>query len=228
MLGMLIFSTMIGFWTLFLGIIGLPLLLWGRVLPSWFPIFWATGVLFCFRLTGRGLRYKGVENIPQGACVIASQHQSALETIAFSSLLHCPAYVLKKELYYLPIFGWYLAKAGMIAIDRSAKVKALHSVMAQAEGVLAKGRKMVIFPEGTRVPPGESRPYNKSVYKLYQLGYPVVPVALNSGFIWRKGAWSLGHGAVTFSFLQAMPLGLSQSDFMERLRVAIESEASKL
>lgn len=228
MLGMLIFSVSLSFWTLFMGIIGLPLLLFGRKIPLWFPVAWARGVLFCWRLSGRGYGYKGLQNIPEGSAVIASQHQSALETIAFSSLLHCPAYVLKKELYYLPIFGWYLAKAGMIAIDRSAKVKALHSVMAQAEGVLAKGRKMVIFPEGTRVRPGESRPYNKSVYKLYQLGYPVVPTALNSGFIWRKGAWSLGRGTVTFSFLQAMPLGLSQSDFMERLRVAIESEASKL
>ncbi len=228
MLGMLIFSVSLSFWTLFMGIIGLPLLLCGRKIPLWFPVAWARGVLFCWRLSGRGYGYKGLQNIPEGSAVIASQHQSALETIAYSALLKCPAYVLKKELYYIPIFGWYLAKAGMIAIDRSARVQALNSVMAQAEGVLASGRKMVIFPEGTRVPVGESKPYNKSVYKLYQLGYPVIPVTLNTGLLWRKKAWSLGRGKAVFSFLPAMPKGLSQADFMEGLRGAIESEAAKL
>ncbi len=227
MFGMFIFSTSIGFWTLLAGIIGLPLLLCRKIPPK-FAILWARGVLFCWKLAGRKYRYVGLENIPKGSAIIASQHQSALETIAYADLLQCPAYVLKKELYHIPIFGWYLAKAGMIAIDRSAKVQALNSVMKQAQTVLAEGRKIVIFPEGTRVPFGESKPYNKSVYKLYELGYPVIPVALNTGLLWRKKAWSLGQGEAVFSCLPAMPEGLSQADFMESLRAAIQSEAANL
>lgn len=228
MLAMLIFSVSIGFWTLLVGVIGLPLLLSGKTIPAWFAIIWARGSMLCFRLAGRAYTYKGLENLPKGACIIASQHQSALETIAYTDILSCPAYVLKKELYYIPVYGWYLARTGMVAIDRSAKVQALNSVMAQAETILASNRKMVIFPEGTRVPIGESRPYNKSIYKLYQLGYPVIPVALNSGKIWSKNSIRLGKGKAVFSFLKPLPVGLSQADFMEQLQDAIKAEASNL
>lgn len=218
--------------TFILGLLGLPLLLWsvirGRDLPSWLPAFWVRVCLFGLKLCGVNIAYRGLHNIPEGAVIIASKHESALETLVYYLLLSRPAYVLKRELYYLPIFGWYLAVSGMLAINRKKPFRALLSVLTKADQILQQERKLVIFPEGTRTPKGQSRPYNKGVYELYRRGYVVIPASLNSGKFWRKGRLRIDSGTAIFSFLPAIESGLATNEFMRRLRQAIEQEATKL
>jgi 1-acyl-sn-glycerol-3-phosphate acyltransferase len=144
-------------------------------------------------------------------------------------LFHDPAIVLKKELLRIPIWGWYLQRSGMIPIDRGGAAKALAGMMAAAHKAVAENRKIVIFPQGTRTAPGEQRPYKSGVAALYQeLNLPVVPMALNSGLLWPKNSFMKKPGVITIEFLPPIAPGLARSEFMTRLKDALESAADQL
>jgi 1-acyl-sn-glycerol-3-phosphate acyltransferase len=146
-----------------------------------------------------------------------------------SCYLNYPAFVLKRELLSIPLFGWYLRKVGMIAVDRAAGASALRNMARQASEAFAEGRSILIFPEGTRVPPGESRPYHPGVAALYtQLKVPVVPVALNSGLFWGRRSFVKRPGTVTVQFLPPIPPGLDRKAFMRELESRIEAAAMVL
>jgi 1-acyl-sn-glycerol-3-phosphate acyltransferase len=171
----------------------------------------------------------GREHVPKGACIIASKHQSAWETFKLHLLFGDPAIVLKKELLLIPIWGWYVRRAGMVAIDRARGVEALPRMMKSAQKVIGEGRKIVIFPQGTRVAPGEDRPYKNGVAALYQeLNVPVVPMALNSGLLWGKNSFIKKHGVITIEFLPPIPPGLPRMEMMTRLRNDLEAATNRL
>lgn len=175
-----------------------------------------------------GIRYevKGWENVPEGACIIAAKHQSAYETCLLHILFKNPAIVLKKELTRIPIWGWYAQASGLIPVDRKGGAKSLKIMKKACDDAVSAGRKIVIFPQGTRVPPGVKKPYKVGVVALYQdLQLPIVPVALNSGLFWPKGEWIKKPGTVTVQFLTPIPPGLTRSQMMKRLE-AITEEAS--
>ena len=168
-----------------------------------------------------GITYQviGREHVPAGACIIAAKHQSAWETFKLHLLFGDPAIVLKKELLMIPIWGWYVKRAGMVAIDRARGVEALPRMMRSAQKVVEQGRKIVIFPQGTRIAPGESRPYKNGVATLYQaLNVPVVPMALNSGLLWGKNSFIKKPGMITIEFLPPIPPGLPRTEMMARLK----------
>ena len=145
-------------WTAILGTIGLPFLLTPRAVTMRFGRFWAASVLVLLRLiVGLDHEVRGLDRLPRGGCIIAMKHQSAWDALILPVVLGDPAVVVKRELLLLPFYGWYAARAGSIAIDRKAGAGALRRMLARARPVAAAGRPIVIFPEGTRVAPGERR-----------------------------------------------------------------------
>jgi 1-acyl-sn-glycerol-3-phosphate acyltransferase len=180
-------------------------------------------------LGGISYRVIGRENIPRGACIIASKHQSEWETFKLHLLVNDPAIVLKRELLRIPIIGWYMSRSGSIPIDRSGRTKTISAMTDAARKAAAEGRPIVIFPEGTRAAPGESRPYKSGVAALYQdLNIPVVPMALNSGLLWPKNAFVKKPGIITVEFLPPIPAGLPREEMMRRLRNELEPAALRL
>ncbi len=178
-----------------------------------------------------GLRHRivGLENLPAGPAIIAPKHQSAWDTLIFALPLRLPAYVLKRELMRIPLFGLYLRCAGMIPVDRSGGSGALKRMVAEARAAAGADRHLLIYPEGTRTAPGERRPYHPGVAALYgQLDLPVVPVALNSGLFWRRRAFTKRPGLITVEFLPPIPPGLARRAFMAELERRIETASDRL
>ncbi len=225
----LLFNLLFFGWTGILCIVGLPLL----VLPrSWLvrlARFWVRGIVLLLRATvGVSHELRGVEH-RQSRAIYAFKHQSAWETLVLVLLVEDPAIVLKRELTYLPFFGWYLVKTGQIAVDRGGGAKALRGLLRQAKRAVAAGRPIVIFPEGTRMAPGKHRPYQPGVAALYgKLGLPVIPVALNSGLCWRRRGFLKRPGRIIVEFLPAIPPGLAREVFLAELERRTESACARL
>ena len=157
------------------------------------------------------------------------KHQSAWETFATPVLFDDAASVIKRELAWVPFYGWYTMKAGSIAIDRGAGARALRRMLAAAARAKAQGRSIAIFPEGTRGAVGETRPYLPGVAALYQyLDLPLVPVALNSGLFWKRRGFLRRPGTVLIEILPAIPPGLERHAMMEKLRTEIETATARL
>ncbi len=159
---------------------------------------WAHSAVWLLKVVC-GLRHEvvGLENLPKQPAVIFSKHQSAWETIAYQTIFPPQAWVLKRSLLYIPFFGWGLAATGPIKIDRSTARKALDQVIKQGGQVLDEGRWVVIFPEGTRIPPGEHGTYHASAALLaIRAGVPLVPVAHNAGDFWRRRSLTKRPGTI--------------------------------
>lgn len=217
-------------WTIPMVLLFLPFLVLPRL---WFlPCvrLWSRGVMALLRVTvGISYRVEGAENMPPPPFIVASKHQSAFETFAFPLVVRDPAFVLKRELIWLPFFGWYLAKTGVIAIDRSAGAKALKTMVKGAMVARDQGRAIIIYPEGTRMAPGSAPQYHSGIAMLYgALDLPVVPVALNSGMFWGKRAFTKQPGEVVFKILPPIAPGLNRKAFMARLESDIETATAKL
>jgi 1-acyl-sn-glycerol-3-phosphate acyltransferase len=191
---------------------------------------WGRSSIFWLRiLAGIGMEVRGQENIPQGACLIAGKHQSFWETFAILPLLDDPAMVLKKELTYIPFFGWFIHKFRMIPVERSAGTQALKMMIARAEEEVAAGRQIVIMPEGTRRSPDDPPDYKPGAAALYgRLDVPCVPFALNSGLFWPRRQFLKRPGTIVISFLPPIPSGLPRKVFQGRLEDAIETETRSL
>jgi 1-acyl-sn-glycerol-3-phosphate acyltransferase len=180
-------------------------------------------------ICGIGVEWRGREKLPQGACIVACKHQSVWETFALFMVLPDPTYVLKRELMQLPLFGWLATKARMIPIDRGSHAKALTGMLAAARREAARGRQIVIFPEGTRRPPGAKPHYLPGAAFLYaDLGLPCVPIALNSGLFWPRHSWLRRPGTVVAEVLDPIPAGLDKREFLTRLQRAIEQATARL
>jgi 1-acyl-sn-glycerol-3-phosphate acyltransferase len=209
-------------WTALLGVVGLPALVGERATRrlGW---LWACGVLWLLRvLVGLDHELRGQR--PAGPALYAVKHQSAWETIALHVLIPDCAFVLKRELLWIPVFGQYLHRTRMIAVDRKGGTRALRRLTDEAAARIAEGRSVVIFPEGTRTAPGETRPYHPGVAALYErLGVPVIPVALDSGRFWGRRSFVKRPGRIVVSFLDPIPPGLPRRDLMARLQAAIEA-----
>ena len=179
-----------------------------------------------------GIRYevKGAENIPDGACVVMSKHQSAWETMALQQVFLGSVFVLKKELHWLPFFGWALALNPMIAIKRSAQREALKQVAQIGGARLRDGYRVVIYPEGTRVAPGVRGEYKRGgAFLAKQAGFPVVPVAHNAGELWPRNAFIKRPGTVTVSIGPVIEVaGMGTEEITRRAENWIEGEMQRL
>ncbi len=178
---------------------------------------------------GTKVEWRGTEKIPNTACIVACKHQSAWETFALYAVLDDPVYILTRELMWIPLFGWYMWKAGLIPIDRSAGMAALSRMTARAQKALAAGRQLVIFPEGTRRSPGAEPSYKPGVVYLYgKAGVPCVPFALNSGLYWPRRSPLRLPGTVVVQVLDPIAPGLDRQTFAARLEGAIEDATAGL
>jgi 1-acyl-sn-glycerol-3-phosphate acyltransferase len=195
-----------------------------------FALIWLRSVA-CIERAVLGLDYRviGGENLPvQGAFVVAAKHQSAYETMKLHLILNDPAIVMKKELLRFPIWGAYTRKTGMIPIDRKAGHRALADLVAASRGAVAEARPIVIFPQGTRIAPGERRSYKSGVIALYRdLAIPIVPLALDSGLFWPRKGMKRG-GVVTFAFLPPIAPGLEPAEALAVLEQRLEAETDRL
>jgi 1-acyl-sn-glycerol-3-phosphate acyltransferase len=207
----------------------------GLLLPQGFAVacteIWVKGTLWLLRaVAGIDLEVRGRARLPGQPVIFAAKHQSIWDTLVFIVLLRHPAMVMKKELLWIPIYGWLSRRLGMIAVNRSAGSEAMRSLIRGARAAVAAGRSPVIFPQGTRVhPDGAKRPYQPGIAALYrQLGLPVVPVAVNSGLFWPRGSYHLRPGTIVLEFLQPIEVGLDREAFMQRLEERIETATDRL
>jgi 1-acyl-sn-glycerol-3-phosphate acyltransferase len=191
---------------------------------------WARTSLWWLKvIAGTAIEVRGRQHIPKGAALVAGKHQSFWETFAILPLLDDPCMVLKKELTFIPVFGWFIFKFRMIAVERSAGSTALRQLMKRAGEEIAAGRQVVIMPEGTRRAPDDPPDYKPGAAALYAtLGVPCVPFALNSGLFWPRRRFLRWPGTIVLEFLPALPPGLPRKEFQGRLEVAIETATARL
>lgn len=225
----------VAFWldTAVLGVLGLPFLLTPRRTAMRFGRFWAQTVLALLKLiVGLDGEVRGAGNIPAGACLIAMKHQSMWDTLILPPLLGDPAVVIKRELKWVPIYGWYANRAGSIFIDRKGGAAALRTMLGTAKQAIATKRPVVIFPQGTRTSPGQLTtevPYQPGVAALYrELGVPLVPAAVNSGLYWGRRAFLKRPGRIVLEFLEPIPPGLPRREVMTQLEDRIEAATARL
>ena len=226
----LIFTVLTFLWTVAFCIAGVPTFFLPRRRLHRMSAVWVRGVFWLLR-TVVGLRYelRGVATLPAPPYILAVKHQSAFDALVFHTFLDEPIFVLKNELLRVPVLGWYLAKAGMIGIDRSAGAGAMKKMLREARDVLRSGRQIIVFPEGTRAPPGEQRPYHAGIAALYlHFEVPVIPVALNSGVFWGRRAFVKKPGLITVAFLPRIPPGLDRAGFMHALETQLEGSSNRL
>ncbi|GGE99585.1 1-acyl-sn-glycerol-3-phosphate acyltransferase [Stappia taiwanensis] len=192
--------------------------------------FWARTCLALLRwIVGLKVEVRGLENIPEGGYIVAAKHQSAWETFALLPLFASPTYVLKRELRYIPLFGWYTAKYRQIPVDRGKRSVALARMTEKAGEAVAEGRQILIFPEGTRRPAGAEPRYKHGVAHLYRsLECPVLPIALNSGVYWPRRGWTLYPGTVLVEILPPIQPGLELHACYEHLVSAVEGASDEL
>lgn len=193
-------------------------------------MWWVATIMFLLRvIVGTRAEIRGIENIPDGPLLLASKHQSAWETLALLPLFSDPAFILKRELMSIPVFGWFAARARMIPVDRKGGSSAMKAMTRRAQADMAEGRQILIFPEGTRRPPGAPPDYKFGVAHLYSsLGVPCLPIALNSGLYWPRRSILKRPGTILVDILPALPPGLPRRQFMERLQADIEGASDRL
>jgi 1-acyl-sn-glycerol-3-phosphate acyltransferase len=202
---------------------------------SW---FWArawSGLTFTMLrlICGIRLEVEGREHFPQEACVVMAKHQSAAETIAMPILVPADVWILKRNLLYIPFFGWALAVMGTIAIRRGNPREAIKQVIQQGEGFLKQGRWVVIFPEGTRTAPGAKGNYQPGgIVLAHKAEAGILPMAHNAGVCWPKLSFIKKPGVIRVRFLPYIPAeevaNSKRSDLLKRLEMDIEAATAEL
>jgi 1-acyl-sn-glycerol-3-phosphate acyltransferase len=216
--------------TALIGVVGLPVLLGPRHWSMRLGGFWANSVLWLLdSIAGLRGEVRGTGHLPTGGCLIAMKHQSAWDTLMLQSLFRDPAVVVKRELLWVPFYGWYARRAGSIPVDRGGGAAALRSMVAAARRAAAEGRPIVIFPQGTRTAPGHPVPYQPGVAALYQaLNLPLVPAAVNSGLYWGRRSFLKRPGRIVLEFLPPIAPGLPRRELMPELERRIETATTAL
>jgi 1-acyl-sn-glycerol-3-phosphate acyltransferase len=191
---------------------------------------WGRSNVWLLRIIcGIKVEWRGLEKIPAGPLLVASKHQSAWETFALLSLFTDPTFIQKRELMWIPIFGWLTWKGGMIPVDRGAGSQALADMTEHARRAVAENRQIIIFPEGTRRPPGAEPKYKFGVVHLYaETGVPCLPIALNSGLFWPRRSMRRYPGTIRVEVLDPILPGLAKDEFFTRLQTEVETATARL
>lgn len=192
--------------------------------------YWARSSLWLLKVVcGTDVEFRGRERIPSAPYIVAAKHQSVWETFALTLLFDDFAYILKRELTFIPFFGWYIWKADQIAIDRKNGSSALAQAAERAKRIFAERRVLFIFPEGTRRPAGAPPKYKFGVAHLYDVcAVPCVPVALNSGLFWARRSWLRRPGVVVVEVLEPIAPGFDKNEFFTELQTRMEAASDRL
>lgn len=216
--------------TLILMILFSPVMLLPRRWGWWVVPLWSKALLLLMRVVaGIRIEVRGRENLPEGGFIAALKHQSAWETVTLIPLFSSPTFILKRELRWIPIFGWYTAKFRQIPINRGKRSEALAAMMEAARAAIAEKRQILIFPEGTRRPAGAEPRYKYGIAHLYRdLDCPAVPIAHNAGLYWPRSSWNVYPGTVIVEILPPIPAGQAADVFHARLTAVIEAASDRL
>jgi 1-acyl-sn-glycerol-3-phosphate acyltransferase len=211
-------------------VVGSPLLLGPR---SWAMAGLRTharAALWALRLiVGTRIEVRGGEHLPSGPFLVASKHQSTWDTFALIPIFRDPALVMKAELGWIPLYGWFSVKFGHILVRRGRAAAALKGLIRDARNRAGDGREILIFPEGTRRAPGAEPDYKPGVVALYEgLALPCVPVALNSGLFWPRRRLMRYPGTIVVEILPPLPPGLPRARFKQELQDRIETASQRL
>lgn len=180
-------------------------------------------------ITGSNYEFRGLENLPKEGCILASKHQSAWETMGLGVVAYKGVYIMKRELKYIPIFGWVTFKTGMIPVRRSDGSKAVNPMVEAAGKAIAEGRQIIIFMEGTRVQAGTMRNYKAGVARMAEaLQCPIVPVALNTGLFWPRNSFWRYSGHAVIEFLPPIMPNGSVTDILKKLEAVVEEASNEL
>ncbi len=211
---------------------GLIVLVLPRQAMTWLARAWSRYYIsLCRIIGGIHVEFRGLNHIPKGPLLVAAKHQSIWETFALLSLFDDPCFILKQELAFIPVFGWFIGKMRNVAIDRKAGSRALLKLVRAAHQEIRAdgGRQILLFPEGTRRAPGAPPAYRFGIAQLYTgLDVPCLPVALNSGVFWPRRSLKLRQGTIVVDILSPIAPGLERQDFFTRLQEQIEEASDRL
>jgi len=226
----LAFRILFFLWNFALAFGGLWMLALPRAVMLRFVRFYLGGIAVLMKyVAGTNFRVIGAEHLPATPCIIAAKHLAPWETMILPLLGRSPAIVLKEELMRIPLWGWYAAKYGNVPVDRTAGARAMVKMLGCSKTVIAAGRDLLIFPQGTRLELGEWRSYKIGVAAMYSaLNVPVLPVAINSGVFWSRNGKLKRTGTITVEFLPAIQPGLHRNVMIEQLQTAIEAATNRL
>ncbi len=211
-------------------LIGLPALCINRFAVFAVADMWAKVSFWLLRvICGTHVEFRGLQNIPQGPCIVAAKHQSIWDVFGIPPFFTDYTFILKRELTWIPLFGWYLARADLTAINRSKGAAALGEAKARARETLGAGRQLIIYPEGTRRPAGAKPEYKYGVAHIYRdNSVPCVPVAQNSGMFWARRSFLRRPGTIIVEFLPAIPPGVEKNAFFAMLQERLEIATDRI
>jgi 1-acyl-sn-glycerol-3-phosphate acyltransferase len=211
-------------------LVALPAFLMPRAAMLRVATWWAKASILLMRIICNiKVEFRGVDKIPSGSLLVASKHQSFWETFALLPFFERPIFILKRQLTWIPVFGLFLVKASMIAIDRTAGAKALLGMTRRARDAVRGGCQLIIFPEGTRTAPGAPPAYKSGIAQIYSTcGVACLPVALNSGVFWPRRTFMRYPGTLVVEFLDPLPPGLPRKEFLVRVAAEIEQATDRI
>lgn len=191
---------------------------------------WGQSSIWLMRVVvGTRVEFRGLDKIPQGPLIVAPKHQSMWETFALLQFFDQPLYILKRELTWIPVFGWLLVKGDMIAINRQKGGRILMEMARRASEEVNRGRQLIIFPEGTRTAVDAPPHYKAGIAQIYaDCNVPCLPVALNSGLFWPRRQFMRYPGTLIVEFLDPLPAGLERREFLDRVSTAIETATNRI
>lgn len=194
------------------------------------PKNWARSNHWLFeKIVGTTFEIEGLENIPEGSYIFAPKHQSFWDAYALLPWLDDPLYILKRELTWIPLFGWYIKKQRMVPVNRGARGKVMAAVMERTKAEMDTGRQLIIYPEGTRRPPGAPPEYKYGIARLYRdLQVPVLPVVMHPGLFWPRRKFIRQPGHFKVQILPAIPPGMDPDAFLAHLIDVMETASDKL
>lgn len=209
------------------GVIGAPVVLWSRNWTrAWMKLFARS--VFALARAVCGIRTELRGPVPQGPVVVAAKHQSMLDVLILFNALPEARFVMKRELVWAPIFGLYALRVGCIWIKREKRGEA-STMMRRLQRNHTETGQIVIYPQGTRVPPGETRPYRRGAAMAYsEFGLPMALAATNAGWFWPKRGLVRGPGTAVVEFLETLPPGLKRAEVMARMESVIEAASDRL
>ena len=227
----ILFVALFYIWSVFFALIMIPFLILPAAWMSRALYVWSAVInLLLWLVCGIKVEIRGKQFIPKGDALVAPKHQCMLDVFAQFSVLSSPFFVMKKELIWVPLFGWYGVKMGALVVDRAGHSAALKKMVREAQVQFKKGnRQLLIFPEGTRGDPGKAGDYKPGIAALYRdLDLPVHPVATNSGVHWPAHGFLRRPGTIVFEYLEPIPPGLKRGEFMRILEERIETASNQL
>jgi 1-acyl-sn-glycerol-3-phosphate acyltransferase len=221
-----LFYLLLAFWV----ILGIPTYVMPRRGIITIAQCWARSSIWLMRVVcNTKVEYRGVEKIPKGPLIVASKHQSMWETFALLQFFPEPLYILKRELKWIPLFGWYLVKTNMIGVVRGAGGRSLIEMARRAGEEVRRGRQLIIFPEGTRTAVDAPPRYKSGVAQVYvDCGVTCLPVALNSGLFWPRRTFMRYPGTIVVEFLDLLPPGLTRHEFIAQVSTVIDTATNRL